>query len=51
VDDVLHPKGSPLPVHGYPAGSAGPAETDALLARGGHTWRPLSKDVNANAKK
>jgi glucose-6-phosphate 1-dehydrogenase len=47
VDDVLHPKGSPLPVHGYPAGSEGPAEADALLAQNGHTWRPLSKDANA----
>jgi len=51
VDDVLHPKGSPLPVHGYPAGSQGPAEADALLARNGHAWRPLSKDKDADAKK
>jgi glucose-6-phosphate 1-dehydrogenase len=34
-------------VHGYPAGSEGPAEADALLAQNGHTWRPLSKDANA----
>jgi glucose-6-phosphate 1-dehydrogenase len=47
VEDVLHPKGSPLPVRGYPAGSEGPAEADALLARDGHAWRPLSKDANA----
>ena len=47
VDDVLHPKGSPLPVRGYPAGSEGPAEADALLAQNGHTWRPLSKDADA----
>jgi len=47
VDDVLHPKGSPLPVRGYPAGREGPAEADALLAQRGHTWRPLSKDADA----
>jgi glucose-6-phosphate 1-dehydrogenase len=42
VDDVLHPKsGGPLAVHGYAAGSDGPAEADALLAREGHAWRPL----------
>jgi glucose-6-phosphate 1-dehydrogenase len=51
VDDVLHPKSGPLPVHGYPAGSQGPAESDALLARSGHAWRPLSKDKDADAKK
>ncbi|HEY1997245.1 glucose-6-phosphate dehydrogenase [Paraburkholderia sp.] len=47
VDTVLHPKGNPLPVHGYPAGSAGPAEADALLARDGHAWRPLQKDADS----
>jgi glucose-6-phosphate 1-dehydrogenase len=46
VEDVLHPKGKPLPVHGYPAGSEGPAEADALLARDGHTWRPLQHDAD-----
>ena len=51
VDDVLHPKSGLLPVHGYPAGSQGPAEADALLASSGHSWRPLSKDVDADAKK
>ncbi|NVI04069.1 glucose-6-phosphate dehydrogenase [Paraburkholderia youngii] len=44
VDDVLHPKsGGALPVHGYAAGSDGPAEADALLARDGHAWRPLQQ--------
>jgi glucose-6-phosphate 1-dehydrogenase len=44
VDDVLHPKsGGALAVHGYAAGSEGPAEADALLARHGHTWRPLQQ--------
>jgi glucose-6-phosphate 1-dehydrogenase len=47
VDDVLHPKGSPLPLHGYAAGSEGPAEADALLAQKGHKWRPLSTDADA----
>ncbi len=42
VDDVLHPQGGALPVRGYPAGSAGPAESDALLARDGHAWQPLT---------
>ncbi|MFL9948533.1 glucose-6-phosphate dehydrogenase [Paraburkholderia agricolaris] len=46
VDDVLHPKtGGAMPVHGYPAGSEGPAEADALLARDGHAWRPLKRDA------
>nr|WKF59690.1 Glucose-6-phosphate 1-dehydrogenase [Paraburkholderia busanensis] len=45
VDDVLHPKhGGAQPVHGYAAGSEGPAEADALLARDGHAWRPLKQD-------
>jgi glucose-6-phosphate 1-dehydrogenase len=44
VDDVLHPKnGGAVAVHGYVAGSEGPAEADALLARDGHTWRPLQQ--------
>ncbi|WP_109482327.1 glucose-6-phosphate dehydrogenase [Paraburkholderia sp. C35] len=41
VEGVLHPEGGPLPVHGYAAGSSGPAEADALLARDGHAWRSL----------
>ncbi|AXL50764.1 glucose-6-phosphate dehydrogenase [Paraburkholderia caffeinilytica] len=46
VDDVLHPKtGGALPVHGYAAGSEGPAEADALLARDGHAWRPLKQNA------
>jgi glucose-6-phosphate 1-dehydrogenase len=28
----------------YPAGSAGPAEADALLARDGRHWRPINGD-------
>jgi glucose-6-phosphate 1-dehydrogenase len=51
VDDVLHPKGKPAPVHGYPAGSEGPAEADALLARDGHAWRPLQRDTNSKDSK
>ncbi|RZF31685.1 glucose-6-phosphate dehydrogenase [Paraburkholderia sp. UYCP14C] len=44
VDDVLHPKsGGAVPVHGYAAGSEGPTEADALLARDGHAWRPLQQ--------
>jgi glucose-6-phosphate 1-dehydrogenase len=46
VDDVLHPKtGGAMPVHGYAAGSEGPAQADALLARDGHAWRPLKQDA------
>ncbi|SAK57255.1 glucose-6-phosphate 1-dehydrogenase [Caballeronia hypogeia] len=41
VDRVLHPD-SPLDVHGYAAGSAGPAAADELLAQDGHAWRSLS---------
>jgi glucose-6-phosphate 1-dehydrogenase len=47
VDDVLHPKSGSVPVHGYAAGSEGPAEADALLARDGRKWRPLNKDADA----
>ncbi|TCK37905.1 glucose-6-phosphate 1-dehydrogenase [Paraburkholderia sp. BL8N3] len=42
ADPVLHPKDGPLPVHGYAAGSEGPAEADALLAADGRAWRSLS---------
>ncbi|MBP0591237.1 glucose-6-phosphate dehydrogenase [Paraburkholderia sp. LEh10] len=41
VDRVLHPEGGALPVHGYAAGSCGPAQADELLARDGRAWRPL----------
>ncbi len=42
VDDVLHPEtGGAIAVHGYAAGSEGPVEADALLARDGRAWRPL----------
>jgi glucose-6-phosphate 1-dehydrogenase len=47
VDDVLHPKGKPAAVHGYPAGSEGPAEADALLARDGHAWHPLQREADS----
>ncbi|WP_429349122.1 glucose-6-phosphate dehydrogenase [Paraburkholderia sp. Clong3] len=44
VDDVLHPRsGGAVAVRGYAAGSDGPAEADALLARDGHAWRPLQQ--------
>ncbi|WP_277185806.1 glucose-6-phosphate dehydrogenase [Caballeronia sp. BR00000012568055] len=41
VDKVLHPD-TPLDVHGYPAGSAGPKEADELLAADGRAWRSLT---------
>jgi len=33
------------PPRSYAAGSAGPAESDALLARNGDAWRPLRNDL------
>ncbi|WP_144113080.1 glucose-6-phosphate dehydrogenase [Paraburkholderia sp. BCC1886] len=51
VDDVLHPKtGGAVPVHGYAAGSEGPAEADALLARDGHAWRLLREEATPEKK-
>ncbi|PVX75622.1 glucose-6-phosphate dehydrogenase [Paraburkholderia unamae] len=45
VDGVLHPPhGASVTVHDYAAGSAGPAQADALLARDGHAWRSLAPD-------
>jgi glucose-6-phosphate 1-dehydrogenase len=41
VDKVLHPD-TPLEVHGYAAGSAGPKAADDLLAADGRAWRPLT---------
>jgi len=38
---------TPLPT--YAAGSEGPAEADALLARNGHRWRPIADNVGACA--
>lgn len=34
-----------VPLLFYPAGSAGPPEADAMLARQGHRWRSLAADV------
>ncbi|MGF6964294.1 glucose-6-phosphate 1-dehydrogenase [Paraburkholderia sp. WC7.3g] len=46
VDDVLHPRtGGAIAVRGYAAGSDGPAEADALLARDGQAWRPLRQNT------
>jgi glucose-6-phosphate 1-dehydrogenase len=39
---------TPLP--GYRAGSDGPAEADALLARNGHHWRAIADNVGAGAR-
>ncbi len=35
-------EGAAPPLHAYAPGSAGPAAADALPARGGHLWTPLS---------
>lgn len=44
VNGVLHPEsGSAIPVHGYAAGSDGPAQADALLAHDGRAWRALTQ--------
>lgn len=53
AEKVLHPDGGPLPVHGYPAGSAGPKESDDLLKADGRAWRPLAApaDTDHNDKK
>ena len=43
VDGVLHPQdGAAVSVHDYAAGSEGPAEAEALLARDGRAWRALA---------
>ncbi|MEX3980198.1 glucose-6-phosphate dehydrogenase [Paraburkholderia sp. EG287A] len=43
VDGVLHPElDAALPVYEYAAGSEGPAQADALLARDGRAWRALA---------
>ncbi len=36
-----------LPI--YPAGSAGPGEADALLARDGRRWRTIEDDADGKA--
>ena len=38
------------PVALYPAGSAGPSEADALLARDGHAWLPLDGEQHPPGK-
>ncbi|SDB90176.1 glucose-6-phosphate dehydrogenase [Paraburkholderia lycopersici] len=44
VDGVLHRAlGAALPVHEYTAGTEGPAQADALLARDGGAWRALAQ--------
>jgi glucose-6-phosphate 1-dehydrogenase len=44
VDGVLHPElDAALPVYEYAAGSEGPAQADALLARDGRAWRTLAQ--------
>jgi glucose-6-phosphate 1-dehydrogenase len=40
IEEAWHAK-DPPPLYFYPAGSWGPEEADALLARDGHTWRRL----------
>src|SRR5579864_1966035 len=40
VLDAWENRAGELPI--YPSGSAGPSEADALLARGGRRWRPIS---------
>jgi glucose-6-phosphate 1-dehydrogenase len=39
--------GAGEPLEMYPAGSDGPAAADALLARDGRTWLPLTTDAGA----
>lgn len=37
-----------LPICGYPAGSWGPAQADALLAKDGHEWRYPCKNLTSD---
>jgi glucose-6-phosphate 1-dehydrogenase len=49
VEGVLHPlDGGTIEPHGYAAGSDGPAEAAALLAREGRAWRPLVPRATRN---
>jgi glucose-6-phosphate 1-dehydrogenase len=41
IEEAWHAKKDPPPLYFYPAGSWGPEEADALLARDGRTWRRL----------
>jgi glucose-6-phosphate 1-dehydrogenase len=41
--------GAGLPTHPYPAGTWGPSEADALLARSGHVWHPPVDLANLHA--
>jgi glucose-6-phosphate 1-dehydrogenase len=42
VDQILQGwSGGSCPLASYAAGSSGPDEADAMLARDGRTWRPL----------
>ena len=44
VDDVLHPElDAAIAVYDYAAGSEGPPQADALLARDGRAWRALAQ--------
>jgi len=43
IEEAWAADGRPLP--GYAAGSDGPAEAEALLARQGHRWRPVAGNV------
>jgi glucose-6-phosphate 1-dehydrogenase len=46
IEDAWAAQGDvPLPV--YAAGSEGPAEADALLARNGHRWRAIAGNLGA----
>ena len=42
LDAWAEDRATALPI--YPAGSAGPSEADALLARDGRRWRPINGD-------
>jgi glucose-6-phosphate 1-dehydrogenase len=41
IEEAWHAAKNLPPLYFYPAGSWGPEEADALLARDGHTWRRL----------
>jgi len=45
IEDAWAADAAPLPV--YAAGSEGPAEADALLARNGHRWRDIAGNLGS----
>ncbi len=47
IEEAWAEQGLPFVVE-YAAGSDGPQEADALLARNGHRWRPIGESEDGN---